>query len=46
MATGRPAWQVLAGAMPAAGLTTDVRYADAPYGVGYLVALIQQPRGD
>jgi hypothetical protein len=46
MATGRPAWQVLAGAMPAPGLTTDVRYADAPYGVGYLVALIHQPRGD
>jgi hypothetical protein len=44
MATGRPAWQVLAGAMPGPGLAADVRYADAPYGIGYLVALIEQTR--
>jgi hypothetical protein len=46
MATGRAAWQVLAGGMPASGLDTDVRYADAPYGVAYLVALVQQAPGD
>jgi hypothetical protein len=42
MATGRPAWQVLAGALastgPAStGPTADVRYAGDPFGVLYLV---------
>jgi hypothetical protein len=39
MATGRPAWQVLAGAVPAA--TADILYADDPFGVGYLVAYLE-----
>ena len=42
MATGRAAWQVLAGALgdrlaPAG----EVLYADAPLGVGYLVAILE-----
>jgi hypothetical protein len=41
MATGRPAWQVLAGAMPSRPVT-EVLYADAPFGVAYLVALFGQ----
>jgi hypothetical protein len=50
MATGRPAWQVLAGAMPdgagANGLgahsvpVTEVLYRDDPFGVAYLVAYL------
>ncbi|WP_442930837.1 hypothetical protein [Micromonospora sp. NBC_00421] len=37
---GRPAWQVLAGAVHAAGgdWRGDLRHHSAPYGVGYLVA--------
>jgi hypothetical protein len=41
MATGRPAWQVLAGALSTGGPdrpATEVLYADGPFGVGYLVA--------
>lgn len=43
MATGRPAWQVLAGALGPGPLqpgrpATEVLYADGPFGVGYLVA--------
>ncbi len=41
MATGRPAWQVLAGALPAAAgtaLSVNVQYAGDPFGVKYLVA--------
>ena len=49
MATGRPAWQVLAGALRAgarpegapggpAALAVDVQYAGDPFGVKYLVA--------
>ncbi len=38
MATGRPAWQVLAGAMGTGQPATQVLYADAPFGVTYLVA--------
>jgi len=38
MATGRPAWQVLAGALNGQRLTTDIRYSDDPFGVAYLVA--------
>jgi hypothetical protein len=45
MATGRPAWQVLAGAMPAPRPVTEVLYADAPFGVAYLVALFEPARG-
>jgi len=45
MADGRAAWQVLAGALTAEGATPgglrgDVLYADAPLGVGYLVAVL------
>ena len=43
MATGRPAWQVLAGALADTGLANtgpaaQVRYAGDPFGVMYLVA--------
>lgn len=38
MATGRPAWQVLAGAAAGQRHSCVVRYDDAPFGVGYLVA--------
>jgi len=44
MATGRPAWQVLAGAMPAPAPATEVLYRDDPFGVAYLVAYLL-PRG-
>ena len=39
MATGRPAWQVLAGALGPGRPATDVLYADGPFGVHYLVAV-------
>jgi hypothetical protein len=46
MATGRPAWQVLAGALgPAQRPATDVLYADAPFGVAYLVAVFTPAPG-
>jgi hypothetical protein len=38
MATGRPAWQVLAGATHGATLRADVMYAGDPFGVMYLVS--------
>lgn len=38
MATGRPAWQVLAGALAGTPVSTQIRYADDPFGVFYLVA--------
>jgi len=38
MATGRPAWQVLAGAVNGAGAASVIRYDDDPFGVAYLVA--------
>ncbi len=38
MATGRPAWQVLAGALSGPRPTAAVRYCDDPFGVAYLVA--------
>lgn len=38
MATGRPAWQVLAGALAGIAPATTVRYCDDPFGVLYLVA--------
>jgi hypothetical protein len=37
LATARPGWQVLAGAMPRAA-ATEILYADDPFGVFYLVA--------
>jgi hypothetical protein len=40
MATGRPAWQVMAGAIRPGQTATDVLYSDAPFGVGYLVAYL------
>ncbi len=46
LAEGRPAWQVLAGALAGLRLTTEVSYADGPFGVGYLVAtLVPVPVG-
>jgi hypothetical protein len=42
MATGRPAWQVLAGALEGmAGLAVEVHYAGDPFGVAYLVATLR-----
>lgn len=42
MATGRPAWQVLAGALEGmAGLAAEVQYAGDPFGVAYLVATLR-----
>ncbi len=38
MANGRPAWQVLAGAMRPQTPATDILYRDAPFGVAYVVA--------
>jgi len=38
MATGRPAWQVLAGAAGGQQPASMVRYCDDPFGVAYLVA--------
>jgi hypothetical protein len=44
---GRPAWQVLAGLVATDGRrwSGDLRYDEAPYGVGYLVATLA-PTGD
>jgi hypothetical protein len=38
MATGRPAWQVLAGALAGRKVSSEVRYCHDPFGVAYLVA--------
>ena len=38
MATGRPAWQVLAGALAGTAPAAQVRYTGDPFGVRYLVA--------
>lgn len=40
MATGRAAWQVLAGAFVGARPATEIRYAADPFGVAYLVATL------
>ncbi len=40
-ADGRAAWQVLAGAARGQAWTSHVHYADAPLGVGYLVAALR-----
>jgi hypothetical protein len=45
MATGRPAWQVMAGALRQAEVTTDVLYRDDPFGVAYLVAVLATGKG-
>ena len=44
LAAGRPAWQVLAGALEAARWRSEVLYADDPFGVQYVVATFG--RGD
>jgi hypothetical protein len=44
MATGRPAWQVLAGALGEREVTAEVRYCDDPFGVAYLVASLRVPQ--
>jgi hypothetical protein len=44
MATGRPAWQVLFGALGTRRLVTEVLYRDAPFGVAYLVAYLRPPQ--
>ena len=41
MATGRPAWQVLAGALRGELPTSEIRYCDDPFGVSYLVASLR-----
>jgi len=41
MATGRPAWQVLAGALGGLAPAAEVLYCDDPFGVGYLVASLR-----
>jgi hypothetical protein len=38
MAAGRPAWQVLAGALAGVVVASEIRYCDDPFGVAYLVA--------
>jgi hypothetical protein len=38
MATGRPSWQVLAGALQGTEPTSEIIYRDDPFGVAYLVA--------
>ncbi|MEV0847090.1 class III extradiol dioxygenase subunit B-like domain-containing protein [Streptomyces sp. NPDC049954] len=38
-ATGRAPWQVLSGAASGAGLRGELLYEEAPYGVGYFVAV-------
>lgn len=44
MATGRAAWQVLAGwASDRSPVRPDLRYDDAPFGVGYVVGLWDRP---
>jgi hypothetical protein len=40
MATGRPAWQVLAGALDGQRPTSVIKYCDDPFGVAYLVATL------
>jgi hypothetical protein len=41
MASGRPAWQVLAGALEGRKVSTEIRYSDDPFGVAYLVASLR-----
>jgi hypothetical protein len=46
MATGRAAWQVLAGALGERRPVGEILYADAPFGVGYLVAVLDHGAGE
>ena len=46
MVTGRPAWQVLAGAAAGLGLATEVLYHGDPFGVAYLVAYVTSESRD
>jgi hypothetical protein len=45
LATGRPAWQVLAGAAHGAALRADMMYAGDPFGVMYFVAFLGPSAG-
>jgi hypothetical protein len=45
LATGRAAWQVLAGALGKRQPACEILYADAPFGVGYLVAILEHGLG-
>jgi hypothetical protein len=45
MATGRPAWQVLSGAMTGLRPAASVWYSGDPFGVAYLVASFSLDRG-
>ena len=40
MATGRPSWQVLAGALQGTEPASEIIYRDDPFGVAYLVAAL------
>jgi hypothetical protein len=44
MATGRPAWQVLAGALQGTEPASEIGYRDDPFGVAYLVASLRVRR--
>jgi hypothetical protein len=44
MATGRPAWQVLAGVLQGSEPATEISYRDDPFGVAYLVASLRVPQ--
>ena len=43
MATGRAAWQVLAGSLDGTGPASEIIYRDDPFGVAYLVASLVVP---
>ncbi|MGH3182491.1 MAG: hypothetical protein ACRDOE_11380 [Streptosporangiaceae bacterium] len=43
LAAGRPAWQVLAGAMPGPGQDGEILYSADPFGVFYLAAWLAGP---
>ena len=45
MVTGRPTWQVLAGAWGPDKPAAEILYADAPFGVAYVVARFEAGRG-
>ncbi len=45
MATGRPAWQVLAGALAGRKVASEIRYLGDPFGVAYLVASLRLDGG-
>lgn len=41
MAAGRPAWQVMSGALNGSKVATQLRYSGDPFGVAYLVASLR-----